>query len=161
LYVPLFCGCSWTTNAYDVRSAETAGLICQFPVFDAAFSPAAARAALAEVKENQKFWYGDFYPLTPCTLGPGALVAYQFHRSDLDSGVVLAFRRTECPYPVLQASLHGLRPEADYRVEFISESRTRTQQVVPGRELISEFEFRLPTRGSSLLVRYQAVSASK
>jgi alpha-galactosidase len=155
LYVPLFAGCAWTPSAYDTRSAATAGLICQFAFLDTNFSAGSARAALAEVKENQKFWYGDFYPLTPCTLGSGVLIAYQFHRSDLESGVVLAFRRAECPYPVLQASLRALRPAATYSVEFIDESRTKTQRNLLGRELMSNFELRLPTRGSSLLVRYR------
>ncbi len=154
LYVPLFAGCAWTPNAYDTRSAATAGIICQFAFLDAGFSAEAARAALAEVKQNQKFWYGDFYPLSPCTLGSGALIAYQFHRSDLDSGVVLAFRRADCPYPVLQASLRALRPAATYRVEFSDDSRTKTQRDLLGNELMAEFELRLPTRGSSLLLRY-------
>jgi hypothetical protein len=30
LYVPLFTACSWTTDAYVVRSGATAGAICQF-----------------------------------------------------------------------------------------------------------------------------------
>ena len=155
LYVPLFTGCAWTPDAYDTRSAATAGLICQFAVLDRGFSVAQARAALAEVKENQKFWYGDFYPLTPCALGPGAFLAYQFHRSDLDSGIVLAFRRAECPYPALQVSLHGLRPSGKYSVEFIDDSRVRTQRELLGQELMSDFELRLAKRGSSLLLRYR------
>lgn len=159
LYVPLFAGCAWTPSAYDTRSAATAGLLCQFAVLDTNFPVGTAQAALAEVKEIQKFWYGDFYPLSPCTLGAGALVAYQFHRSDLDSGVVLAFRRAECPYPVLQANLRALRPAATYRVEFIDEARVRTQRDVLGKELMNEFELRVPTRGASLLVRYRAVES--
>ena len=161
LYVPLFAGCAWTPAAYDTRSAATAGLICQFGFLDAGFSAEISRAALAEIKQNQKFWYGDFYPLTPCTTGPGAFMAYQFHRGDLDSGVVLAFRRAECPYPVLQAGLRALRPAATYRVEFFDESRTKTQRDLSGRELMSDVELRLPTRGSSLLVRYQPADAHR
>ena len=119
LYLPLFGACAWTPEAYDVRSAATAGLICQFGVLDADFPLEQARAAVAEAKENQKYWYGDFYPLTPCTPGPGAFMACQFHRSDLDAGMALAFRRSECPFPVLQSGLWGLNPKATYAVEFI------------------------------------------
>jgi len=161
LYVPLFTGCAWTPTAYDTRSAATAGLICQFACLDADFSGTTARAALAEIKEIQKFWYGDFYPLTPCALGSSAFIAYQFHRSDLDSGVVLAFRRAECPYPALQAGLRALRPAAVYGVDFSDESRSKTHRDVSGRELMSDFELRLPTRGSSLLLRYQPAAARR
>jgi alpha-galactosidase len=154
LYVPLFGACAWTPTAYDLRSAATAGAICQFAFLEADFQRETARAALEEVKQNQRFWYGDFYPLGPCTLGPEALVAYQFHRSDLDAGIVLAFRRSQCPYPVLQTGLRGLKPETSYRVDFIGETHASQRRTMMGRELGSDFELRLPQRGTSLLVRY-------
>ena len=155
LYVPLFGACAWTTEAYDLRSAATAGVICQFPVLDDKFSFPAARAALAEVKENQKYWYGDFYPLTPCALGPGALIAWQLHRSDLNAGMVLAFRHKECPYPVLQTGLHGLNPQALYRVELFEEGRTNQLRTLTGKQLMTNLELRMSKRGTSLLVRYK------
>ncbi len=61
------------------------------------------------------------------------------------SGIVLAFRRSECPYPVLQAGLRALKPDVQYNVEIFDESRARTEQTVSGRELQSDFELRLPT----------------
>jgi hypothetical protein len=71
------------------------------------------------------------------------------------AGIVLAFRRGECPYPVLQTGLHGLKPGASYLVELIEESFTREQRTMTGRELGSDFELRLPRKGTSLLVRYR------
>jgi alpha-galactosidase len=115
---------------------------------------AQGRAALEEVKQNQPFWYGDFYPLSPCTLGPEAFLAYQFHRSDLDAGIVLAFRRSQCPYPVLQTGLRALKPETTYRVDFIDETHASQRRTMMGSELGSDFELRLPQRATSLLVRY-------
>jgi len=114
-----------------------------------------ARAALDEVKENQKFWYGDFYPLTQCTLGPAALIAWQLHRSDLNAGMVLAFRHKECPYPVLQAALNRLDPQTNYRVDLLEEGMPIQQQTLTGRQLMANFEFRMTRRGTSLLVRYK------
>ncbi len=156
LYVPLAGACAWTTAAYDLRSAATAGVICQFPVLDDKFSFASARAALAEVKENQKYWYGDFYPLTPCTLGPGAFIAWQLHRSDLNAGIVLAFRRGECPYPALQTGLRGLNPQAAYRVDYFEEGRPSHHRTLTGSQLMDNFELQMSRRGTSLLVRYKA-----
>jgi alpha-galactosidase len=161
LYVPLFGACAWTPEAYDLRSAATAGVICQFPVLDEKFSFPAARAALAEVKENQKYWYGDFYPLTPPTLGPGALNAWQLHRSDLNAGIVLAFRHSECPYPVLQTGLHGLDPRASYLMDIFEEGRTNLHRTVIGRQLMTNLELRMSKRATSLLVRYQQAAVSR
>jgi len=160
LYVPLFGACAWTPEAYDLRSAATTGVICQFPVLDEKFSFKAARVALAEVKDNQKYWYGDFYPLTPSVVGPGALMAWQLHRSDLDAGIVLTFRRSECPYPVLQTNLRGLNPQASYRVEFSEEGRARKRRTLTGQQLMNNFELRLSERHTSLMVRYGPQSST-
>jgi alpha-galactosidase len=155
LYVPLFGACAWTPGAYDLRSAATAGVICQFPVLDQGFSFEAARAALAEVRKNQKYWYGDFYPLTPCTPGASALIAWQLHRSDLRAGIVLAFRRKECPYPILEASLHGLNPQAFYLVDLFEEGCTNQVRTASGKDLMADFALPISKRGTSLLVRYK------
>ena len=120
------------------------------------FSIDQARAALAEAKENQKFWYGDFYPLTRAALGPEAFTAWQLHRSDLDAGIVLAFRRAECPFPILETRLRGLKPETNYAVEFIDEPRQRRTARMTGRTLADRLELRIPGRATSLLVRYRA-----
>jgi alpha-galactosidase len=154
LYVPLFSACAWTPEAYDLRSAATAGVICQFAFLDDDFPFESARAAVAEAKENLPYWYGDFYPLTRCTTAPDAWMAWQFHRADLNAGIVLAFRRSECPYPVFQTGLRALRPESRYSVQFSDEARHQTQSEMTGSELMRDLELRLPKRGASLLVRY-------
>ena len=110
------------------------------------------------MKENQKYWYGDFYPLTPCTLGPGALIAWQLHRSDLNAGIVLAFRRSECPYPVLQAGLHGLESADHLPRGFVRGRPPNQQRTLTGRQLMTNFELRMSKRGTSLLVRYRQES---
>jgi alpha-galactosidase len=155
LYVPLFSACAWTQETYDLRSAATTGVICQFPVLDEKFSFKDARAALAEVKENQPYWYGDFYPLTTCIPGPGSLIAWQLHRSDLNSGILLAFRHADCPYPVLQTGLRGLSPDTSYRLSFFEEGRPLQHRILTGRQLATAIELRMSKRGSSLLVRYK------
>lgn len=155
-YVPLSTSCAWEPRAYTLRSAATGGAITQFDYLNDKFFLSEARAALAEVKENQKFWYGDFYPLTRATVGPDAIAAWQLHRSDLDAGIVLVFRRGECPYPALQTGLHGFKPGQRYAVEFRDENRKTSRRTLTGRELMSDFELRLPQRGTSLLVRYRA-----
>jgi len=155
LYVPLYTSCAWEPRAYVLRSAATGGVITQFDYLNDAFSTDAARAALEEAKENQKYWYGDFYPLTRAATGKEAFAAWQLHRADLDAGIVLAFRRSECPFPVLEARLRGLRPDARYVVERIDEERRTERKTLAGRELMSNLDLRVPARGTSLLVRYR------
>ncbi|HPD46443.1 MAG TPA: alpha-galactosidase [Anaerohalosphaeraceae bacterium] len=152
-YVPLYTTCAWEPKAYVLRSAATGGLIVQFDYLNETFPMAEEQAAIAEIKENQKYWYGDFYPLTQAAIGPDVLAAWQLHRADLDAGMVLAFRRSACPISVLKTNLHGLKEEGRYVVEFVDEARARQSRTLTGRQL-RDLELRLPERGTSLLVRY-------
>ncbi len=155
LYVPLFTACDWSSDAYASRSAATAGGIYQFGFLDPGFSLKQAQAAVAEAKEDQKYWYGDFYPLTEVSAGEDAWAAWQLHRSDLQAGEVVAFRRAASPYPALMVALHALNPGATYAVDFVDEHRQRRQRRLAGHELTSGLELRLPRPGTSLLLRYR------
>lgn len=155
LYVPLFTACAWSPEAYVLRSAASAGAICQFDYLDPKFPLEKAKAALAEIRENQKYWYGDFYPLTPATTEAEHWAAWQLHRPDLQAGIVLAFRRSRCPYPALMAGLHAVDPQAKYAVQWIREDRTVITETRTGQQLAEDLELHLPQRGTSLLLRYR------
>ena len=47
---------------------------------------------------------GSFYALTPCTVDRNDVMAYQFDRPDLESGVIVAFFRPECKQKMLDVS---------------------------------------------------------
>ena len=112
---------------------------------------------MAEVKENQKYFYGDFYPLTACSTDPGQFLAYQVHRADLRAGLVLAFRRAKCGESQIHVALGGIRPKAEYEVEFIDEHRQKTAKTMKGRELAGDLCLVIPQCGASLLVRYREI----
>jgi hypothetical protein len=48
-----------------------------------------------------------------------------------------------------------LQPQKRYRVTFIDEARKQEKTTMSGRELMTNFELRVPQRGASLLLRYQ------
>jgi alpha-galactosidase len=157
-YLPLHTACGWTPNPYDFRSSATAGAICQWDYLAPDFPLDLAKATLAEAKENQKYWYGDFYPLNRCSVTPDHWAAYQFHRPDLNAGLVLVFRRAESNYPAMTVSLRGLDPAAKYSVESLDDARQKTTKVVSGAELMEEMELRVGKKGSSLVMRYGPVA---
>jgi alpha-galactosidase len=154
LYLPLHTACSWMPDAYELRSAGTAGSICQWAYLDKNFPAEQAKALLAEIKENRKYWYGDFYPLASATADPAQFAAYQFHRADLNAGLVLAFRRAECNYAGLILGLQGLDPKARYSVEFIDNSLQKVVKPMTGEGLSTDLTLRIPRRGESLIIRY-------
>jgi alpha-galactosidase len=153
-YVPLQTACVWIPNAYDVRSASTGGLLCQFGYMDSDFPEERAERLIAEAKENQKYWYGDFYSLTQANLDPASFTAYQLHRPDLDAGVVYAYRRPETTYRGLILGLNGIDKSAQYDVVMIDDNGGRTSSLVSGAELASDFALRAPEGSFSVVVRY-------
>ena len=156
-YLPLHEICAWTTDAYEMRSTSGAGGIVQFDFLGPGYSTEAARAAVAELKENQKYFYGDFYPLTGCSTEPEAFLAYQLHRPDLDAGLVLAFRHAKCKTMEITAALGGIKPEAMYQVDFIDEARRKTTKTLSGRLLAKGLALSIPHPQASLLVRYRRI----
>ena len=154
-YVPLQTACAWRPERYLTRSAATGGLLCQFAYLDESFPMNTAKALIEEAKANRFAWYGDFYPLTPARTAPDEFVAYQFHRADLDAGIVLAFRRTECRYKGLILGIYGIDPAATYDVESIDGDGKVIKTTVSGAELGDGLELRVDTPGSTRLVRYK------
>jgi len=64
------------------------------------------------------YFEGDFHPLTARTdIAPDKWCAYQLHRTDLDAGFVLVFRRPKCESDTFAPSLGGLDPSAEYALE--------------------------------------------
>lgn len=153
-YIPLSQICAWTSTAYDVRAAAGAGGIFQLAYLEEGFDMQAAQAAIAEARQNAKYWYGDLYPLTAVNTEQGHFMAWQLHRSDLNAGIVLAFRRPECENPGIIAALRAIDPAGSYDVEFVDEQRAVTKAIVPGKDL-AELVLKIPTRPASLLVRYR------
>lgn len=154
-YVPLHTACAWRPESYLTRSAGTGGLLSQFAYLDEAFPMNTARALVEEAKANRFAWYGDFYALTPARTAPEEFVAYQFHRADLDAGIVLAFRRAECRYKGLILGIYGIDPAATYDVESVDGDGKITRATLPGAELSDSLELRVDTPGSTRLIRYK------
>jgi len=157
-YIPLHTACAWTPTPNDFRSAATGGTALQFDYLAPGFPMALAKASIAEAKANQKYWTGDFYPLAGAAIGADHFVAYQFHRADLNEGLVLAFRHEECDTTGISVAVRGLTPGTAYKIEFSDEARHLTSTTMTGKELQTGLRLRIPTKGASLIARYKPVT---
>lgn len=91
---------------------------------------------------------GDYYPLTPYSLGAGDWIAWQFDRPEQGDGMIQAFRREQCAGGSMRAKLWGLEPDAVYAVKNLDE---QTAGEISGRELMD--------RGLSIVIKDQPGSA--
>ncbi len=159
-YVPLNTATPWFPEPYEVRSAATAGLLCEFGYLEPDFPEEEAKRLIAEVRENQRYWHGDFYPLTPIGIQQDQFAAFQLHRADLDAGIVMAYRRADCGFLGLILGLQGIDPAGQYAVQFIDDAGKVTEQTMRGAQMREDFPLRLSKPQQSLLVRYQRVKGN-
>ncbi|MDQ1256473.1 MAG: alpha-galactosidase [Candidatus Hydrogenedentes bacterium] len=61
-------------------------------------------------------YFGDYYPLTPYSLKNDQWIGWQFHRPDVNEGMVQVFRRADSLYESIRLPLEGLDSTARYRV---------------------------------------------
>ena len=76
----------------------------------------------------------------------------QFHRADLQQGMLLVFRHAESPYRTTDLVLRGLEAEAMYEV--VSDSRG-SLGLFRGERLMQGLTWTLPEKHSSDLLIYK------
>ena len=110
------------------------------------------RRMMAEYRRIRPYWYGDYYPLTTCSTAPDTWAAYQLHRTDLDEGAVVVFRRPESPLTTASFPLRGLAGDAAYAFEDADSGECR---VVTAKNGMHELEVSIPERRGSRLMFYR------
>lgn len=112
-----------------------------------------AKAALIEYRDFRKYFLGDYYPLTEYSQADDAWIAWQFHRADLDEGMVQVFRRAKSICDSGKIVLQGLDPKATYTVKNLD---THEEFTKTGEELASAgFAVALPDRPASAVFVYK------
>jgi hypothetical protein len=83
---------------------------------------------------------------------PVRWMGYQFHRADLDEGMVLLFRRSSSPYTAVEIRLRGLSSETVYELTFEGTGETRRGT---GEELSKPIAVTIPNPRGSALITYR------
>ncbi|MHC4400293.1 MAG: NPCBM/NEW2 domain-containing protein [Planctomycetota bacterium] len=137
---------------YSFRSTMASSLCLGWIADQADFELARAQELVERYRELRHLLVGDWYPLVPYTMKASEWMASQYHRADLEEGLVLAFRHLESPYPIADVSLYGLDPEATYELEYDDSGTTRR---ATGADLMETLRLELPRKHSSELIVYR------
>ena len=133
-----------------LASSLIPGWIADAPDFDAA----RGKALLERYRELRHLLVGAWYPLLPYSRDGKDWMASQYHRPDLDEGMILAFRHPDSPYLTAEIALHGLDPDAAYELTYDSDGSRKRRS---GAELMRSFRLTIPEkRGSELIVYLKA-----
>ncbi len=104
------------------------------------------RNMVAQLKLVRPYYYGDYYPLLPCSENSDCATdpskersaafewaAWQFNRPEQGDGMVQAFRREEDDESSKDLPLRGLDPEATYEVKDLDAA---TPTTISGKDLM-------------------------
>lgn len=139
-----FCARSGLSSAYTF-SGEVMGRTNTVPNI---------RHSMKTYRELRNYFLKDFYPLSgdDDITGLDRWIAWQFHDPADDSGIVMAFRREECPDSTYTCRLRGLDADAAYT---LFDEDTGTNETRTGRALMDGLTLTLASPRQSLLLRYR------
>ena len=166
-------------DTYHFRSGMAPGLA--FALFNVAgypnqvgnFIPADfpydwMRNMVAQLKLVRPYYYGDYYPLLPCSANSDCTTdpskersaafewaAWQFNRPEQGDGMVQAFRRDEDDEPTKDLRLRGLDTAATYEITNLD---TKTPTTVSGKELMQQgLHVEIKEKRGAVIIVYRKV----
>ncbi len=94
------------------------------------------RTLYKQLRQVQRCYLGDYWPLTPYSKAANVWAAWQFDLPEAGEGVVQAFRRKTCPDSSITLRLRGLDPAARYTVTNLDDPGAA--QEFTGKQLTDE-----------------------
>lgn len=147
---------------YDLRSSMSSGLV--FGLFGngdqaqakedyVGFPFELVGKKLAQQRKIEKYYYGDYYPLTQYTQAEDAWEAYQLYRGEKREGLIVVLKRPLSDYVSATFPLMALDSQGSYEIINID---TGERRVIAGKELTSRgLELSLPNKPDSALIHYR------
>ena len=140
---------------YSFHSALATSL-CMGWIADAPdFDSQRGKKHLERYREIRHLLIGGWYPLLPYSRNHTDWMASQYHRPDLDEGMILIFRRPDSSYQTTEVSLHGLEAEATYELSYESTGAKKRMQ---GADLMGRFQVTILGKHQSDLIIYRKVA---
>lgn len=157
-YLPLSGTGSFEMSPYHFRSAMSSHMVTDWDIENKKYKLSVMQKLIQEFKELRPYYYySDYYPLTNTTniLGDDAWLAYQLNKPDKDDGIIMAFRRKDCPDESILVKLRGIDKNAEY--ELLDEDSGK-KVIQKGEELSNGITLSLTEKQKSLLIRYKQVT---
>ncbi|HEY3412612.1 MAG TPA: alpha-galactosidase [Armatimonadota bacterium] len=141
---------------YSVYSAFASSLCLGWIADDPGFDAALARGYTERYRALRHLLIGAWYPLLPYSRELDAWMASQYHRADLDEGMIVAFRHSDSPRDTMEVRLHGLSPTAKYE---ITPDGAAGFTRVSGKSLAAGFDLTIPAKPGFSLITYKRIPA--
>lgn len=155
-YVPFNVSGQMGADPYCFRSGFNAGISFCEDTRPETYPRDMLRAAIAEGKRIRKHFFGNQYALTDITTSPKDWCVLQYHLTNENDGIVLAFRRHQSPFTGFQCSLHEIDNTAEYEVT-LSPGYTPNPPVTLKGPDLRTIALDIDTAPGSVLLEYRKV----
>jgi len=155
-YVPFNTSGMMGSTPYWFRSGFNAGISFCEDVRTAGYPKAQLKQAIAEGKRIRKYYFGNFYPLSKVNVNPDEWCVTQYHRSDQEDGMIMAFRRHKSAYVSYTCELREIDPDARYEVTRSSSFKQGKSVEMRGSQL-QKLVISIKEMPGSMLVEYKKI----
>lgn len=155
-YLPLHGTGNFTVSKYHFRSNMSSSMVINWDINSKEHTIPELQNYFQEFKRLRTYYYGDYYPLTKTENMTEDYVwlAYQLNRPDKSDGIILAFRRKNCPDEIVTVKMRGLDKNADYELFYEDSGKKIIQK---GQDLCNGITLYLSEKEKSLLISYKQV----
>lgn len=153
-YLPLHGTGNTTPTKYAFRSSLSSAMVTIWDLNNPAWSQTEMQSIMQDYKRLRPYYYGDYYPLTPNVniTSDTIWMAYQQNRPDQGDGIILAFRRPDCPSGQVILKPRGLETNTEYTLLF---EDTGAQTTTSGAEFMSGILVESKDKPGSVLISYR------
>lgn len=137
---------------YSFHSVLAGSVCLGWITDDPKFDMQKAEVLLEQYKAVRHCLVGGWYPLLPYSRDETMWCASQYHRRDLNEGVVIVFRRPQSPITKATFPLNEIDPSLTYELTIWPAEERRT---VAGTELINGINVELKNMPDSTLIWYR------
>ena len=130
----------WCAFTYDVRKSAEENEID------------AGLAAMAEWRDTNMFFYGDYYPLTEWSHDDNKWIGWEFYDEEKGGGILQFFRRGESEETERIVKVYGVDHDKNYLVH---DYDTNCETVMTGQTLSEQgIVVKIPEKRSSALIKF-------
>ncbi|MHB1038489.1 MAG: NPCBM/NEW2 domain-containing protein [Pirellulales bacterium] len=146
-----------TVTAYAFRSGHALSMVLGYDLRRNDLDYPLLRKLSDEAHLVRPYYFGDYYPLTPYSLGEENWIAWQFHRPGEEDGLIEAFRRPKNEESTRTLRLAGLDLAAQYEVTDLD---VQKPQRMSGRELLERgLPVTIPAKPGAAVILYKKVKS--
>jgi alpha-galactosidase len=151
-----------SASDYDVRSSMSSGL--QFGLLANDDTPQAGKdynhfpfervkKILEQQRAIERYFYGNYYPLSQYSQAEDAWMAYQLVLPEENQGLVVVLKRPASPYTNALLPLQALRQDASYEITNLDTEERTT--FLGGQLMRQGLKLSLPHKPDSALLHYR------